>query len=400
MGKHSKKNIEKYDGNELTMPALDELNSKNKKRTNFFEIIQGPLIVAGVIAAVGWGINTHAQLRVIENNISHFTEDIEDMQVDISTLQTDIDKIKTDVSSLQTAVADLQETVYGTHTINLTSSAIQNMQVVRSQNDISIVSSPAWGDTDVVGTDVNTGKIYTAEELKNTKILMPYTQDGQEVYFLGQFSDNIRWDGTCIINIYKDNQLILISEAIYDDGMLLSYKQVLPDTNNAGKKVWLISERVCVDKVNSGETWSYICESDYVKSFDMDNVLVSDIFDVENFQKTIDLKLEGYYYGNTSGGALNDDTGEAYIVKYFDDGTVRTLYKGCVKNGNFNDDTNNAWYITKEEDTSYMYYKGKFKDGIPQNNVGSEFINPISVDEIKEIIQNQEFKSELRWQEK
>lgn len=402
MGRNKKKksNAEQYDKRVRSMPVANEKNSVTKGSGGVFRAILTQVLVTIIASTVSTVLVSYRQLGVVENDIAHLAQNMKDMQTDISALRTDMDKIKTDVSGLQVAVADLQEMVYNTHTINLTSSAVQSMQIVRSKNDISTVAAPAWRDTDVIGTDVSTGKTYTAEELKNTTLLIPYTQNGQEVYFLGQFSDNIRWDGKCIINVYEDDRLVLITEAVYDDGTMLSYKQVLPDVNHAEKKVWLISDRECINEVNSGETWSYIRESDRMKAFTIGSVLVSDILDVAEFRETIDLQqLEGFYYGNTSEGTLNDDTGEAYIVKYFEDGTVRTLYRGRVKDGVFNDDTNNAWYITKEQDTSYMYYKGAFKNGIVQNNTGSEFINPISLEEIQKIIQGQDFKCELKWQE-
>lgn len=106
----------------------------------------------------------------------------------------------------------------------------------------------------------------------------------------------------------------------------------------------------------------------------------------------------GYYSGRTSDGYYNDDTGDAYIIKYFPDGMVKTLYVGKFVDGMFNDRTDNAWYITKEIKTDYMYYKGYFEDGEALGNATSYFEGPsLSIDRINEILKENNFKKELNW---
>ncbi len=90
------------------------------------------------------------------------------------------------------------------------------------------------------------------------------------------------------------------------------------------------------------------------------------------------------------------------MVKYFDDYTIRTLYVGNFKNGDFYSGTNNSWYITKEKNTSYMYYKGGFENGNPTRSKGYVFENPISQTRIDEILIENEFNLgnlpvELNW---
>ena len=186
-------------------------------------------------------------------------------------------------------------------------------------------------------------------------------------------------------------------EAEYKDGTLLQYRQVIPSVTQAGKNVWVISERESNGDTNSGESWNYIRNDECVKDFDFDSVGGVDMISVEAFKSTINTPAEAYYLGDTSDGMYNDNTGQAYLVKYTEDGTVRTLYVGRFKNGQFHDNTGDAWYITRDEDTEYMYYKGIFKNGAPANNKGSIFENELSIERINEIINGKNFESDLKW---
>lgn len=113
--------------------------------------------------------------------------------------------------------------------------------------------------------------------------------------------------------------------------------------------------------------------------------------------KLNEITVEGYYHDQTSNGMYNDTTGSAYSVKYADDGTIRTLYVGNMVDGQYEDETGNAWYITKSEDTDYMYYKGFFKAGKTENNKGSVFKNNLTLVDIGNYILGYEFDIELNW---
>lgn len=260
------------------------------------------------------------------------------------------------------------------------------------------LGGPYWKKSeDTVGIEKESGEEIKAGDLVNEKILMPYKEDGKEIFFYGQFNENNHWDGNCVVNVYQNDTLILIMEADYNDGVLSNYKQAIPYRTQGSVDVWIISEREHVDNLNSGDSWSYVRENNYLKDFVFDEVDEKKILDIEAFESTIDLKLEAFYHGNTSEGFYNDDTGEAYLVKYADDGTVRTLYKGKFVNGDFVDDTGTAWYITKDEKTDYMYYRGTFIGGHPANEEGDTFENPVSQERIDEIIGDMTFDCELNW---
>ena len=224
---------------------------------------------------------------------------------------------------------------------------------------------------------------------------MPYKENGQEVYFLGQYNAEYHWDGNCIINVYRKNRLVLVTNANYDNGKLQDYRQVLEGKGST----WIISNRKAHKNYNSGENWSYYKNSEITKKFSMSNVKVSDIIGVEKIKsKFSDSDLEGYYHGRTGNGKYNDDIGKAYLVKYFKDSKyVKTLYQGRFEDGEFEDSTGDAWYIVKEENTNYMYYKGIFEGGTAKYKDDKHFRNPLTKADIDEIIKGCSFNCELSW---
>lgn len=261
------------------------------------------------------------------------------------------------------------------------------------------LSAPSWKNTDIIGTDRINGTVYKAEDLVESKILIPYMDDGKEVYFYGQYNENNNWSGNCIINMYKNNVLTLIMEGYYEDGNLINYKQIIPSTTNNGVDVWIVSERKNEGYYNSGESYNYFRKNNYIKDFEFDNVSTENIFDVESFTSVIDDKLEAYYHGNTSNGYYNDNTGDAYLVKYASDGiTVRMLYVGKFVNGEMDDNTGSAWYIILGYDnTNYHYYTGRFRNGNRIDEYSEKDFPIVTIEEINNIISGKEFNCELNW---
>lgn len=251
----------------------------------------------------------------------------------------------------------------------------------------------------VVYSASNPEREYTAAEVAEQPLLLPYTENGNEVYFYGQLDSAGNWDGRCIVNIYDGNVLQLITDAMYDGGTLLSCKQAFPDTVTSGEDVWVISERKVEDGFSTGETYRYFRSDDYTKSFSLDNVEPDDILNVDEFSAQITSTLEGYYCGEISDGQYNDDSGDAYFVKFFQDGTVRTLYVGNFKDGQFNDQTGTAWMIGKLEiGASYSFYQGPFKNSVSSRD-SCYWEEPISTDRIQEILKEFGFTSavNLNW---
>lgn len=105
-----------------------------------------------------------------------------------------------------------------------------------------------------------------------------------------------------------------------------------------------------------------------------------------------------YYNGNISNGLFNDDTGNAYYVKYFDNGTAETLYMGKIQDGAFEDITENAWMICKNDINrkEYSFYKGPFIGGeaLKVSKYWEQFVDQ---DWIDEYLRDMTFNCDLLW---
>lgn len=307
-----------------------------------------------------------------------------------------IDELKQNIEKIDSRIFDLALKVSPT-------SSIENSidQISDSVKNEKFLNLALVENTEVIAVDSLTQKTYKTEELINQKLLISYTEgENQEIFFYGQYNKNNHWDGDCIINVYENDNLKLITEANYNDGEILNYKQVFTYTTTSNVDVWSISERERINDgendYNNGDSWNYYKVGEYRKDFEIDQVMPINILSVDEVKNSMTTHLEGYYHGNTKNGKYNDETGDAYLIKYFADGDIRTLYSGHFVDGKFNDTTNNAWYITKTEETDYMYYKGFFSEGVTGNNPDSYFENEIDNPErIKDILIENDFNLSL-----
>lgn len=249
----------------------------------------------------------------------------------------------------------------------------------------------------IVGTDVITGQEYTVEDLVNRKILVPYVDHGMHVFFYGQYNENGKWDGDCLLNSYeettKGNTLRFIRESTYDNGRSISSKQVYTHMAERGtKEVWGISNRILNGGISIGDTCLYEKNADKIMNFSIDECLPKDMVTVEQFREEVALSPYGYYYGNILDGLYNDNTGNAFYIKFFTDGSIKSIYSGNFKNGTFNDSTGNAWFLYKEKnDLYYTYRGGNFKNGGFVDADSEETIRNIDENSIADLMKKKEF---------
>lgn len=358
-----------------------------------------PGMLFSLLGIIVSGIIFFTKLSVNMDNISSTMNEIKEQNKESSVL---LNELNTQVAVLETQVGYLENNLdYNKPlSVKLTDDALSSisMKYVKEQNSYYL-EFPVWTSDDIIGIDVDTQEEYTAAELAEQKLLFSYKNGSQDVLFYGQFDQNNLWDGTCLINVYSEsNELVLIMEAVYDSGVLLEYEQAIPYITQRKEKTWIVSKRINEGTQNSGESWHYYYEDSYFKDFEASEVSVFNMLNIETFRNIVGNKLVGYYNGNTSNGLYNDNTGNAYLVKYYNNGTIRTLYKGCFKNGFFEDNTGNAWYITKEENTEYMYFKGVFKNGEADSNKKHIFENPIDYERIQEILSENNLNLLLQWE--
>lgn len=380
--------------------ATEETPTKSTWRKYLNGEVIVPTIVATILASII--ISALSKLALPNEN----SKRIDKLGQDFNTLRDDFNKYQEETTSTLNALTEKVNNIE-TSLSNLDGRFEMFTKIVPSVNysdafqpqrnkssGILQMSNPSWSSDDIIALDFDTEQPYTAHDLSDKKILYSYNSDDGEVYFYGKFNQNNHWDGQCTINVYKDNKLRLITDATYNDGNLVDYKQVLNYDTKAGADVWCVSERYCTENYNKGRSWNYYKDFEYEKTFNPSSVLNMFILNVDQFRQVIQTPLEAFYSGSTLNGSYNDNTGDAYLIKFDKNGMVKTLYKGNFSEGAFNDETGEAWYITRNEDSPYTYYKGKFTDGKP---VYGDDRQIVTIPDIHNIIKDYSFECKLIW---
>lgn len=361
-----------------------------------FVIIVGVLGVC--VTFIGWlGLQVVDLLKTSQATAVHMTEmqeDINELKTSLNTMQNGLNGVTDENGVYHSGLYSRLSVVESKLNIVAISTTPDFSEAIPDTSDIpdSDVPRSPFPSTTSIGTDSD-GNKYIAKDLVNQPLLLTYEEDNKVVYFYGQYNENYNWDGYCITNVYNSNGTLYgICESNFEDGKRVDYKTVL--SVDSGK--WDYYERNCDGNSNNGISISYAFEYDKVANFTTTNVRVSDILDAEKFLQSQNKVMLQYYSGATSNGKYNDTTGNAYHVKYDEDGTVKTLYVGHFKNGTYNDTTGNAWDIAYSEDLEYYVCNtGSFKNGNAVTKSKTQFTQ----EEINEKISEYEFDCKLKWKE-
>lgn len=254
-------------------------------------------------------------------------------------------------------------------------------------------------DQEVRVLDFVTRQEIPIEQLAGQKILSSYVENDKTVYFLGQYSKACNWDGYCITNVYNsDGTLYGICEYEFEDGESRSCKSLY---NTGQNKIWICVDRVYDGAESNGESIQYTFEYGDRKAFSDNDVESSDILYIDNFLAGIDAKVHSHYRGRMSNGKYNDMSGDAFLITYFDADVIKgadvpiikTLYNGKFQDGQYFEENYDSWYITRDADTTYMYYKGGFSKGkVKHKDRAKEtFVNNLSHEQIEEYLKEYGF---------
>lgn len=369
------------------MPGKRE---KESKISALFVTVVGGVLVAAILGA----FRLLTSIEAVSSSVERLRTELGAAE---SRLQKEIAQSKGDtkeyIDFLQDYMFFLNESIYQSNSSTLTSGYVPagdfQKKLYRSYEKID---SPIFEYTSIISYDsivvknASDGRELTLGEIVERKLLLPYSDGDSSSIFYGQLSKNGNWDGRCIINTYKSNKLELITEAQYADGTLITCNQIFPYHTDKEGDVWAVARRTKFDGFSTGDTAYVKRDGDYLMDFELESATTENILTVDAFVENLDPTPVGYYHGNISNGLFNDNTGEAYLVKFFDDGSVRMLYRGKIKNGNIADSSDgSAWFIGREEDdTRYVYTTGPFKNGkAPKND---EYWDPITQEEIQQIL--------------
>lgn len=382
-----------------------ETEIRRSENGNAKRILDWLGIAGGITTLIGFIIA--AVLAVMIPIIRH-TSEIEGIQKSVDSLN---DYVKNDIkgdmgediNDISLDIKNLSEYVYsnsgkgeesygnnkeGTKRVDFYEEYIPKIDLNENEPNLK---ETEWKKYVFVAEDED-GIRYTSEDLYNKTFVTSYIEDGKEIYFLGQINKNNAWYGKCVLNVYNGKQLESVLEAIYNDGVLYSYKRVSKEKDGT----WKVVDKVDKGEYKTGETWYYKSTHEIDKKVFSDDYDENRILKYEDFGYLREEELILYYNGKTSGGKYNDDTGNAYLVNYKDDGNVDILYKGKFFEGRFHDQDKNAksWFIGWGKDNKgYYFYKGNFNKGNHGNPPNPW--EPLKQEEIDEIVNPKEYKCKL-----
>lgn len=364
-------------------------------------------IVVGVITglivlAIPTLFNMYTEIKLCGEKLISIDDQLQSLEKTIEDKQSETTQyINGQYDGLVARMDDLQSRMNTLELANIVAMKVSFSNALSLDAEISTetvaspicLSAPKYTDTDVIALDRDDNtKEYTLSDLANKKILTAYESAGKRILFYGQLDEKGCWTGNCILNVYQDDQLILVNEVQYHSGQALSYRQVI--VNNAE---WIVSDRICVGGYNEGETYRYNTADSFEMDFSFYDAQDDDIYTYEEFLQKVDGQtISSYYHGNTANGKYADSTGGAYLIKFDESGYVKYLYCGNFVNGFPADETGNAWDIAKEKDTAYMYTKGYFTGDDKKEIV---FKNDLSMEDIQSILERENFMCplDLQW---
>lgn len=398
------KEEEKVTAEKEKQKVITKKKKKKKKRKKFIEKNIVTLVV-GLVVGVGilwiWWIvhdlpNSITDIRIENAETKGRLNSIDQRLNSIDGNYTALNSntwAKNKEQSKEKLTSETEETEILLASTTFSVSMMSPKPSEEDKNDIADISDIE--DDIVIGTNRESNKDETKKDIENKPFIIHYEENGEDVFFFGKYNENSQWDGKCIINRYKNSNLTSIMEAEYSKGELKRYQHVFRGTNFSDEEIWYVSNREVEGNKNSGNTTTYYFYGDCKKDFDINTLEEEDMLSVDKFIKTIPSNMEGYYSGYTSDGSYNDDSGDAYLVKYKHNGTVRRLYKGKIENGVENDDTGEAWTLSWGiAEDGYHYHKGVFEEG-DEKNTTDDWKNPVDQDFINSVVNPDDFNCPL-----
>lgn len=332
-------------------------------------------------------------LNKIEENFSDINNDIEDQ---FDTINKELNKKYEKIDEVYYSLK------YGgiSNFLNPTEETKESInKVINCFSTENFTVSLSINQKNLLGTSINNEIDYNGNELINKQLLFTYNDNGKNVIFLGQYDENGYWNDDCLINVYEHGCLYSITEAEYNNGKVLNYKQVFLSKEDQDTIQWLYSNRKNEGSYNSGESWKYRYINSYSLDFDLSEITIDNLITIDDFLYDNKSYLTGYYCCNTENGYFNDTTGNAFSIKFTEEGYVKYLYHGNFINGYLNDDTNEAWEIAVGYDNdSYYLNRGIFKNNA-RVKIDGEKPYPLTQDEINKLISDLSINFDLKWLE-
>ncbi|MCI7112553.1 MAG: hypothetical protein MR957_02720 [Lachnobacterium sp.] len=395
----SKKNNEKKakwktkNNTNLSTPINDDIGSDNRGGVSGDKKIT---TICGIVGTVGTLLGiVFAFFTYFEGRFQRLEDQMDksmgEIEKEVASMDEAIYKGE-DNSGIMAQLARLNGVVFPPTVVN---SENQEWKLSIVDNDVTTVTSGITSATKI-GTDAD-GKVYMANDLIDTRVILFYKEEDKEVFFLGQYNENYHWDGYCMTNVYNaDGSLFGISESNFVDGERRDYTCFYQSEEDCSEYIY--TNRVVEEEGNSGVSITYLVNEKTMKEFDSEKVDIMDFYFINEYLHDNNFPKKSYYSGYTKDGLYEDHTGNAYLVKFGDDGKVNTLYRGQFSKGKFSDPTENSWDIAYSNDIQkYICNSGPFKNGHLEPGKGES--REMEIEEILQMMKDYEFDVSLEWRD-
>ena len=258
------------------------------------------------------------------------------------------------------------------------------------------LASPQWKDDMIIGRDIHMNKEYRPKDLEGRKIVFAYPDEDREIFFKGGFDRELRWDGACILNVYSGRSLSIALKSVFDGGVQTDEKRLIVDD---GRVRYLDMKGML--RGDQADVWEYAIKQP-VWEISLEDPDVKKIVAPESFINMSRGYCMSHYHGYVKHGFYEDDTGDAYLVRFFEDGNVHSLYRGGFRDGKYEDNTGEAGYLIRDRgDASTMYigYVGSFEKGMPDLQRRNSFINPVTMAQAERIVNDRRLYDTLVFDE-
>ncbi|MCL1884756.1 MAG: hypothetical protein FWF81_13515 [Defluviitaleaceae bacterium] len=393
----------------LFMPKKDKDKSKSKEnkftpKTTIslsMKIFFGAVITVLVTVAGAWRFTWNQFSSQVYNLDTRFSSQVSDLNTRITTLDERLSgdiasldiRLSRDISNLDTRlsgeIGELRESVNGLRgdigiilgamglasipPLQLTSAPVLQENLVLGAHMVLFSIDCLDEQGVIIGSDCDGNELVISDLASKRFYTSFQTDTGEEVWFLGGLDENLNWHGDILYNRKNSNGELTILELQYTNGSRTGVYSHLSRTfaSDISRYVY----RLQTNHTNNEHGYESI--TDYL-DFDIPDESSQNLnegFPVR-INETKTENLIRYSRGQISNGLLNDNTGDAVIVRFFENTLeIRYLYSGRFENGRphdtivegVNNSINSAFRISwRDDNEGYTFYKGAFNaDGNP-----------------------------------
>lgn len=129
--------------------------------------------------------SVNSNMENINGSITSLIEKAAENTTKVGDLEVRIDELGKRIDTTENDIKKLYKNVNSDSASTVVCEPTQNTKLLLASVDImsGSLASPGWKSSDIVAENTFTGKKYTAGKLAGKKVLMPYTDDGYEIFF-------------------------------------------------------------------------------------------------------------------------------------------------------------------------------------------------------------------------